>query len=100
MTTQSESTPTTRSIWKLDPNHTLVEFAGKHRMSTTVKGRFKTLSGPIVLAGAHLPRSSVEVETDASTLYWGVERRAPPLKPPDFLDIQNYSAITFKSTRV
>src|SRR5205085_2594095 len=27
MTTQSESTATTRSIWKLDPNHTLVEFS-------------------------------------------------------------------------
>ncbi len=43
MTTQSETTATTRSIWKLDPNHTLVEFSGKHMMFTTVKGHFKQI---------------------------------------------------------
>src|SRR5947209_9015981 len=37
MTTQSEPTAPSRSIWKLDPNHTLVEFSGKHMMFTTVK---------------------------------------------------------------
>src|SRR2546427_3083766 len=100
MTTQSESTATTRSIWKLDPNHTLVEFSGKHMMFTTVKGHFKNVNGTIVLDEADPSRSSVEVEIDASTLYSGVERRDTHLKSPDFLDIQNYSVITFKSTRV
>jgi polyisoprenoid-binding protein YceI len=100
MTTQSETTATTRSIWKLDPNHTLVEFSGKHMMFTTVKGHFKNVNGTIVLDEADPSRSSVEVEIDASTLYSGVERRDTHLKSPDFLDIQNYSVITFKSTRV
>src|SRR5438105_2205865 len=100
MTTHSESTATTRSIWKLDPNHTLVEFSGKHMMFTTVKGYFKNVNGTIVLDEADPSRSSVEVEIDASTLYSGVERRDTHLKSPDFLDIQNYSVITFKSTRV
>src|SRR5207247_8644978 len=31
MTTQSESKASTRSIWKLDPNHTHAEFSVKHR---------------------------------------------------------------------
>src|SRR6266487_2440971 len=100
MTTQSESTATTRSIWKLDPNHTLVEFSGKHMMFTTVKGHFKNVNGTIVLDEADPSRSSVEVEIDASTLYSGVERRDTHLKSPDFLDIQNYSVITFKSIHV
>src|SRR3989442_1677716 len=100
MTTQSESTAPTRSIWKLDPNHTLVEFSGKHMMFTTVKGHFKNVNGTIVLDEADPSRSSVEVEIDASTLYSGVEYRDTHLKSPDFLDIQNYSVITFKSTRV
>ena len=100
MTTQSEPAATTRSIWKLDPNHTLVEFSGKHMMFTTVKGHFKTVNGTIVLEEADPSRSSVEVEIDASTLYSGVEYRDTHLKSPDFLDIQNYSVMTFKSTRV
>src|SRR5437868_2281572 len=100
MTTHSESTATTRSIWKLDPNHTLVEFSGKHMMFTTVKGHFKNVNGTIALDEADPSRSSVQVELDASTLYPGVEYRVIHLKSPDFLDIQNYSVITFKSTRV
>jgi polyisoprenoid-binding protein YceI len=100
MTTHSETTTTHPSIWKLDPNHTLVEFSGKHMMFTTVKGHFKNVKGTIVLDEADPSRSSLEVEIDASTLYSGVEYRDNHLKSPDFLDIQNYPVITFKSTRV
>src|SRR5438067_11563143 len=100
MTTQSESTATTRSIWKLDPNHSLVEFSGKHMMFTTVKGHFKNVNGTIVLDEADPSRSSVEVEIDAPTLYSGVEYRDNHLKAPDFLDIQNYSVNTSKRPRV
>src|SRR5260221_1343459 len=38
MTTQSESTSTTRSIWKLDPNHTLAWLSGMHMMFTMSTG--------------------------------------------------------------
>src|SRR5947208_15981209 len=100
MTTQSEPAATTRSIWKLDPNHTLVEFSGKHMMFTTVKGHFKTVNGTIVLEEADPSRSSVEVEIDASTLDSGVEYRDTHLKAPDFLYIKNYSAMPFKSSPV
>src|SRR5438874_10864291 len=59
MTTQSERTATSRSIWKLDPNHTLVEFSGKQMLFTSVKGQFKAVNGIIVLDVADLSRSSV-----------------------------------------
>src|SRR5438034_11419750 len=98
MTTQSESTATTRSIWKLDPNHTLVEFSGKHMMFTTVKGHFKNVNGTIVLDEADPSRSSVEVEIDASTLYSGVEYRDTHLKSPDFLKSRNNPIFRFKDT--
>src|SRR3989442_6631555 len=67
MTTQSESTATTRSIWKLDPNHTLVEFSGKHMMFTTVKGHFKNVHGTIVLDKADPSPSSLEEEIGSPT---------------------------------
>src|SRR5437667_12339192 len=98
MTTQSETTATTRSIWKLDPNHTLVEFSGKHMMFRAVKGYCKNVIGTIVLDEADPSRSSEEAEIDASTPHSGVERRDTHLKSPDFLDIQNYSVITVKRT--
>ena len=91
---------TTQSVWQLDPNHTLVEFSGKHMMFTTVKGRFKSMRGTITLDEADLAHSSVEVEIDTPSLDSGVEYRDNDLKSPNFLDIENHPVITFKSTRV
>ena len=100
MTTQSEAGVPTRSIWQLDPAHTLVEFSGKHMMFTTVKGHFKSVRGTIVLDEADPSRSSVEVEIETPSLYSGVEYRDNHLKSADFLDIERHPTITFKSTHV
>src|SRR6266700_142037 len=100
MTTQSEAQSVTTGRWQLDPNHTLVEFSGKHMLITTVKGHFKGVRGTIVLDEADPSRSSVEVEIDAASLYSGVDYRDNHLKSADFLEVEKYPTITFKSTRV
>ena len=101
MTTQpSETQATSRGVWQLDSNHSLVEFVGKHMMITTVRGRFKSVQGTIVYDEADPSRSSVEVEIDASSLDSGVEYRDNHLKSADFLDVEHFPTITFKSTRV
>ena len=33
------------TIWQIDPTHSLIEFAVKHMMFTTVKGRFGGVHG-------------------------------------------------------
>ncbi|HLY31159.1 MAG TPA: YceI family protein [Ktedonobacterales bacterium] len=98
MTTSSPST--TASVWQLDPNHTLVEFVGKHMMITTVRGHFKSVRGSIILDEADPSRSSVEVEIDANSLYSGVDYRDNHLRSADFLEVEKFPTITFKSTRV
>jgi polyisoprenoid-binding protein YceI len=99
MTTQ-ETGVTTRRLWQLDPQHTLVEFSAKYMMFTTVKGHFKSVRGIIGLDEADSSRSSVEVEIDTSSLDSGVEMRDNHLKSAIFLDSENYPSMTFKSTRV
>jgi polyisoprenoid-binding protein YceI len=100
MTTQSEQEAVTRSVWQFDPSHTLVEFTGKHMMITTVKGRFKSVRGTLVLDEADPSRSSVEAEIDTASLDSGVEYRDNHLKSADFLEVEKYPTITFKSTRI
>jgi len=100
MTTQSEKESPTQSTWRLDPHHTLVEFSAKHMMVTTVKGHFQSVRGTIIVDEADLSRSSVEVEIDAASLVTGVEYRDNHLKSADFLEVEKYPLITFKSTRV
>src|SRR5215472_3442823 len=100
MTTHSEKESTTQSRWQLDPYHTLVGFSGKHMMITTVRGNFQSARGTIILDEADPSRSSVEVEIDAASLVTGVEYRDNHLKSADFLEVEKYPLITFKSTRI
>jgi polyisoprenoid-binding protein YceI len=91
---------TTATTWTLDPAHSAVEFAVKHMMFTTVRGRFKTLSGTIHVDEQHPDRSHVEVEIDAASIDTGVADRDAHLRSADFLDVENHPTITFRSTQV
>jgi polyisoprenoid-binding protein YceI len=86
--------------WQIDPAHTTVEFAVKHMMFTTVRGRFKSLTGAIEVDEQNPNNSKVEVEIDATSIDTGVADRDAHLRSADFLDADNHPKITFKSTRV
>ena len=96
-TTDKAATATT---WKLDPNHTAVEFAVKHMMFTTVRGRFKGVSGTITVDEQNPNNSRVDVEIDAASIDTGVGDRDTHLRSADFLDVENHPTLTFRSTRV
>ena len=57
-----------RTTWAIDASHSLVEFAVKHLVITTTKGRFAKVSGTIVLDEADPTRSSVRAEIDAASI--------------------------------
>ena len=89
-----------RSTWTIDPSHTTVEFVAKHMMITTVKGRFAELAGTIVADEANLADSSVVATLQAASLDTHSEQRDAHLRSPDFLDVEQYPEVTFKSTAI
>lgn len=89
-----------RTVWQIDPKHTLVEFAVSYLGFTTVKGRFDGVSGTIRSDNADPARASVEVEIDAASLDTREGRRDTHLRSADFLDVERHPTITFASTRV
>ncbi|HEX7049081.1 MAG TPA: YceI family protein [Longimicrobiales bacterium] len=97
---QTKETAKGRTTWNFDPAHTMVEFAVKHMMITTVKGRFAGVSGAIELDENDLARSSVAVEIDAASLDTRVGQRDAHLRSADFLDVENHPTLTFRSRRV
>lgn len=101
-TTQTETQPVERGAtsWTLDSTHTLVEFSVKHMMITTVKGRFGEVSGGIVIDEADAAGSRVEVEIDAAGIDTRVEQRDGHLRSADFLDVEQYPKLHFRSRRV
>ncbi len=86
--------------WEIDPVHSTIEFAVKHMMFTTVRGRFKSFKGTINADEKDPDRSTVTVEIDANSIDTGVGDRDAHLKSPDFLDVENHPTITFRSKRV
>jgi polyisoprenoid-binding protein YceI len=97
------TTPTSieaRTTWKLDPSHTTVEFTAKHMMITTVKGRFAELEGTIVADSENIADSEVTATMRAASLDTRSDQRDTHLRSADFLDIEKYPDVTFKSTRI
>ncbi|MGH9457035.1 MAG: YceI family protein [Thermoanaerobaculia bacterium] len=93
------ATPT-RTTWRIDPAHTAVEFSVKHMMFTTVRGRFKGVTGKIVADEDNPDRSTVEVDIDTTTIDTGVADRDAHLRSPDFLDAEKLPKMLFRSKRV
>ena len=89
-----------RTTWTIDPAHSTIEFVAKHMMITTVKGRFTELEGTIVADEENLVDSSVEVTMQAASIDTRNEQRDGHLRSPDFLDVENYPEVTFRSTDI
>jgi len=88
------------TTWKIDPNHSIVEFAVKHIMISTVKGRFSEVEGEIVIADGEPSNSSVTATIKAASIDTHTGQRDDHLRSADFLDAANFPEITFKSTRI
>jgi len=88
------------TAWEIDPNHSTVEFAVKHMMFTTVRGRFKDVKGTILADESNPSNSSVQAEIAAASIDTGVADRDGHLKSADFLDVEKFPTISFRSKRV
>ncbi|HET9982746.1 MAG TPA: YceI family protein [Longimicrobiales bacterium] len=100
MSSNQSTTQAVATTWTIDPTHTLVGFSAKHMMFTTVRGKFNEVKGTIVVDGANPDRSRVEVEIPAASIDTGVEQRDGHLRSADFLDVEHYPLVTFRSRRV
>jgi len=96
----SPSAPASLVTWKIDPAHTVAEFKVKHMMIANVKGTIKGITGDLTEHTTDASLSSIEATLDVSTLNTGEPQRDGHLKSPDFLDLEKYPTIIFKSTQV
>ena len=88
------------ATWTLDPTHTRANFSARHMMVTTVRGGFDKVSGAVVFDPKNPQASSVQATIEAASINTGVGDRDNHLRSADFLDVETYPTITFKSTSV
>jgi polyisoprenoid-binding protein YceI len=100
MTTAATSTTTSTTTWTVDPSHSLVEFAVKHLMISTVRGRFSDVKGTITYDEANPAQSKVEIEIPTASIDTRSEQRDTHLKSPDFFHAEQHPTMTFTSKRI
>lgn len=86
--------------WNFDPAHSGINFTVRHMVFAKVRGKFATWSGDLQFNQADLTRSRVAVEIDATSIDTGVAERDTHLKSPDFLDVEHFPKLSFRSTRL
>ena len=96
----SLSAPAALITWRIDPAHAVAEFKVKHMMIANVKGTIKGITGDLTEHTTDASLSSIEATLDVSTLNTGEPQRDGHLKSADFLELEKYPTITFKSTQV
>lgn len=85
--------------WEVDASHSSVEFVVRHLMVGKTRGRFAGYSADLVI-GDRPEDSRVDVSIDAASITTGDEGRDGHLVSPDFLDVGNHEALTFRTKSV
>jgi polyisoprenoid-binding protein YceI len=85
--------------WNLDVTHSQAEFSVKHLMISTVRGRFKTLTGSGTSNDAG-ELTGATLEIDVASIDTNQQQRDDHLRSPDFFDVANHPKITFTSTKI
>jgi polyisoprenoid-binding protein YceI len=85
--------------WKIDPMHSAAQFAVRHMGISTVRGEFKKVSGNAAYDPADPSKTSLEATIDAASVDTRVDMRDNDLRSPNFLDVEKFPTITFKSKR-
>src|SRR5260221_13982795 len=86
--------------WQFDPFHTQVEFAAKHLGMMTVRGHFAEISATGTINPDNPEGSSVVVTMQTASIRTHKENRDNDLRSSNFLEVDKYPTITFKSNRI
>jgi polyisoprenoid-binding protein YceI len=89
-----------KTTYKIDPAHSSAHFIIRHLMITNVRGGFTSVQGTVVYDPEDLSGSSIDVIIDVNSLNTSDASRDGHLKSADFMDVEKYPTITFKSKTI
>lgn len=87
------------TTWKIDPDHSVAAFGVTHLMIAKVRGQFNKVEGTIEFDPGRVSASSIAMTIDPASIVTGIAKRDAHLRSADFLDVERYPAITFRSTQ-
>ena len=90
----------TKTLWKIDPTHSEVQFKVKHLVISTVTGTFKAFEGALETPGEDFIGSKASFSLDVASIDTNVADRDNHLKSEDFFAAETYPNITFNGELV
>jgi len=87
-------------IWTIDPAHTVAGFTARHMMITNVTGVFEAAAGTIDYTPGNPGATKADITIEAKSINTRNTKRDTHLRTDDFINVEKYPTITFKSKRV
>jgi len=89
-----------KATYTIDPAHSHAQFSIRHMMISNVRGGFSSVKGTVEYDSDNPAATTIEAVIDASTIKTMDDQRDGHLKSADFLDVEKYPSIAFRSTGV
>jgi polyisoprenoid-binding protein YceI len=87
-------------LWKTDASHTSIHFVARHMMLAKVRGEFQDFSVDFNLDTEQPEAATVEARIQAASIFTKDGQRDGHLKSADFLSVETYPDLVFKSTKI
>ncbi len=100
MATNQEAQQAARGVWQADPFHTQVEFSARHLGMMTVRGHFHEVQVSGHIDPDHPEASVLDVTIQTASIKTHNDNRDNDLRGANFLEVDKYPTITFKSTKI
>lgn len=86
--------------YAIDPAHSAVHFSVRHMMLSNVRGEFTKVSGSIESDPQAPAQSKIAATIETASINTRDEGRDGHLKGADFLDVEKFPTITFRSKQI
>jgi polyisoprenoid-binding protein YceI len=90
----------TASTWRIDPEHTTMQFTVRHMMISNVKGLFHKFNGQFEIDDKDITKTKASATIDVASIDTGIEKRDEDLRSPNFFDVAKYPSMTFVSKKI
>lgn len=88
----------TKTLWKIDPTHSEVQFKVKHLVISTVTGQFNRFEGSLEAESDDFDGATAGFTLETASVDTNQSDRDNHLKSADFFDAEKFPHITFKGS--